>query len=51
MSVVFEQVADEVEEQAYGEKVDHMDELLHPLDHRARRVLELFANQKYIRCG
>lgn len=49
MSVVFERVAAEVEEQAHGEKVDHIDELLRPLDHRARRVLGLFAHQKHIR--
>ena len=49
MSVIFERVADEVEEQAHGGKDDHIDELLRPLDHRARRVLGLFAHQKYIR--
>lgn len=48
MSVVFERVADEVERQAQGEPNDEAMELLRPLDHRARRVLGLFAAQEFI---
>lgn len=49
MSVVFERVADEVEKQAQREKDDRSDDLLRALDHRARSILGLFAQQKFIR--
>jgi Fic family protein len=49
MSVVFERVADEVERYSKGETDDENIELLRPLDHRARRVLGLFAKQDYIK--
>lgn len=48
MSVVFERVAEEVERQVQGEVIDETIELLRPLDHRARRVLGLFAAQEFI---
>jgi Fic family protein len=49
MSVVFERVAEEVERHSEGEAVDEHLELLRPLDHRARRVLGLFARQDTIK--
>lgn len=49
MSIVFERVADEVARHKNGEKKDKNLELLRPLDHRARRVLGLFANQETIK--
>ena len=48
MAEVFGRVADEVERQAKGEVDDAAMELLRPLDHRARRVLGLFADQEFI---
>jgi Fic family protein len=49
MAVVFERVAEEVERHAKGEPADEHLELLRPLDHRARRVLGLFARQETIK--
>lgn len=49
MSVVFERVADEVARHAEGKTNDKNVELLRSLDHRARRVLGLFANQNMIK--
>lgn len=49
VSVIFERVADEVEHQSKGETGDENLELLRPLDHRARRVLGLFARQGFIK--
>jgi Fic family protein len=48
MAVVFERVAQEVERRARGPAEDAVLELLRPLDHRARRVLGLFAQQELI---
>ncbi len=48
MAVVFERVAQEVERRASGPEEDVALELLRPLDHRARRVLGLFAQQELI---
>lgn len=48
MAVVFEQVAREVTRQAQGPPVDEHVTLLRPLDHRARRVLGLFARREVI---
>ena len=48
MAVVFERVAQEVERRASGPAEDAALELLRPLDHRARRVLGLFAQQELI---
>lgn len=49
MAVVFDQVAEEVERQSKG-KIDHAKvALLRPLDHRARRVLGLFAHSDLIK--
>jgi Fic family protein len=48
MAVVFERVANEVEKQASGQVDTQIEELLRPLDHRARRVLGLFSNQAVI---
>lgn len=48
MAVVFERVAQEVERRASGQAEDAALELLRPLDHRARRVLGLFAQQELI---
>lgn len=49
MSVVFERVAEEVERYSNGETDDENVELLRPLDHRARRILGLFAKQDSIK--
>ena len=49
MSVVFERVSEEVERHSKGEAGDENLELLRPLDHRARRVLVLFAKQDFIK--
>jgi len=49
MSVVFERVAGEVARHAEGKTNDKNVELLRSLDHRARRVLGLFANQNMIK--
>lgn len=49
MSVVFERVSDEVTLHAEGKVDDKHAELLRPLDHRARRILGLFANQDMLR--
>jgi len=49
MAVVFERVAEEVERYSKGETDDEHIELLRPLDHRARRVLGLFAKQDFIK--
>lgn len=49
MSVVFERVAEEIERHSKGEMDDESIELLRPLDHRARRVLGLFAKQDFIK--
>jgi len=49
MSVVFGQVAEEVERYSEGDTKDEHIELLRPLDHRARRVLGLFAKQNSIK--
>lgn len=49
MSVVFERVAEEVERNSDGEKDDENIELLRPLNHRARRILGLFAQQDFIK--
>jgi len=49
MSVVFERVAEEVERYSKGETDDESIELLRPLDHRARRILSLFAKQDFIK--
>jgi len=49
MSVVFERVAEEVESHSKGEAEDENLELLRPLDHRARRVLGLFAERDLIK--
>ena len=48
MAVVFERVAQEVERHATGQEDDATLKLLRPLDHRARRVLGLFAQQELI---
>ncbi len=48
MAVVFERVAQEVEHRASRKEDDVALELLRPLDHRARRVLGLFAQQELI---
>ena len=49
MSVVFEQVAEEIERHSKGETDDENIALLRPLDHRARRVLGLFGKQDFIK--
>ncbi|MBC8465954.1 Fic family protein, partial [bacterium] len=49
MSVVFERVAEEVGRYSEGDTNDEHIELLRPLDHRARRVLGLFAKQDSIK--
>lgn len=49
MSVVFEKVAEEVARHAEGKANNKHTELLRPLDHRARRILGLFANQDIVR--
>ena len=49
MSVVFERVAEEVSHYLEGKVDDNSVELLRPLDHRARRVLALFATQDILR--
>lgn len=49
MSAVFERVADEIERHSKGEADDEDYELLRPLDHRARRVLGLFAKKDFIK--
>ena len=49
MSVVFEQVAEEIERHSKGETDDGNIALLRPLDHRARRVLGLFGKQDFIK--
>lgn len=46
--MVFERVASEVEQHVEGEQDDAIMDLLRPLDHRARRVLGLFAQQYFI---
>jgi hypothetical protein len=48
MAVVFERVAQEVERRAGGQDEDVVLKLLRPLDHLARRVLGLFAQQDLI---
>jgi len=48
MAVVFERVMQEVGQRASGQEQDGTLELLRPLDHRARRVLVLFAQQEQI---
>lgn len=48
MAVVFERVAQEVEQHTSGTEQEATFELLRPLDHRARRVLGLFARQELI---
>jgi Fic family protein len=49
MSVVFEKVSEEVARHAEGKANNKLAELLRPLDHRARRILGLFASQDTIR--
>jgi Fic family protein len=49
MSVVFERVSEEVERHSQGKVVDENFKLLRPLDHRARRVLALFAEHDFIK--
>lgn len=46
---VFDRVAEEVARHSKGDTVDGFSELLRPLDHRARRVLGLFAKQDSIK--
>jgi hypothetical protein len=46
--MIFERVAQEVERCASGQENGATLELLRPLDHRARRVLGLFAQQALI---
>jgi Fic family protein len=48
MAIVFERVAQEVERRTSGQENDVTLELLRPLDHRARRVLGLFAQHELI---
>jgi len=48
MAIVFERVANEVERQSQGQPTDKNMDLLRPLDHRARRVLGLFARREVI---
>ena len=49
MSVVFEQVAEEVARHSEGKVDQRQAVLLRPLDHRARRILGLFDKQDIIR--
>ncbi|MHB8087702.1 MAG: Fic family protein [Anaerolineaceae bacterium] len=49
MSIVFEQVANEVAQYSKDKKDDKVVDLMRPLDHRARRVLGLFVNQNMIK--
>ncbi len=49
MSIVFEQVADEVARHTENKANNKHIELLRPLDHRARRIIGLFATQDTIR--
>jgi len=49
MSVIFERVSEEVERHSKGKPVDENLKLLRPLDHRARRILGLFAKQDFIK--
>ena len=49
MAIVFDRVAEEVERYSKGQTDDEHIELLRPLDHRARRVLGLFAKQDSIK--
>lgn len=49
MSVVFEKVSEEVARHAEGKANNKLAELLRPLDHRARRILGLFASHDTIR--
>jgi len=49
MAVVFERVAEEVNCQSQDQADDEMTALLRPLDHRARRVLVLFAHSDLIK--
>lgn len=49
MQVVFERVAAEAERQAADEPIGEEQQLLATLDHRARRVLSLFAKSNFIR--
>ena len=49
MSIVFERVAEEVAHYSDRKVNDKQTELLRPLDHRARRVLGLFATRDTIR--
>jgi len=50
MAAVFEQVAEHIKGEMAGKEYDRNTiELLRPLDHRARRVLGLFATQELIR--
>lgn len=49
MSVIFERVENEVGHYSERKTDDKTVELLRPLDHRARRILGLFANQETIK--
>jgi Fic family protein len=48
-AIICERVANEVERQSKSEMDDSAIDLLRPLDHRARRVLGLFAQQDMVR--
>jgi Fic family protein len=48
MAIVFERIAQEIEQLASGQEDDAALELLRPLDQRARRVLGLFIQQERI---